>query len=151
MLKFSRKLDYAILAVAHLTKIKEPVSARCLAERTSIPPGVLANILKELHHSGVVGSTRGANGGYQLVVAPEDFSVGALARALEGQTRIVECVILPGEDPKATCSCPIEAHCNVKDALRRVHDRIHEVLDELHFDELTGETVSRGSTGPLGR
>ena len=141
MLKFSRKLDYAILAVVHLTKTKEPTSARCLAERSRIPQAVLANILKELNHAGVVRSTRGVHGGYQLALAASDLSVGELARVLEEKTRIVECVILPGEDAKAPCSCPIEAHCPVKHALRRVHDRIHEVLDELHFDELIGEAV----------
>src|SRR5688572_32894850 len=102
MIKLSRRLDYAILAVSHLAARGKtvPLSARALADATRIPPAILANILKDLHHVGMVRSVRGVHGGYELSIAPEELSVGSLLRALEGDVRLVECVpSLPGLAP----------------------------------------------------
>lgn len=148
MIKLSRRLDYAILAVAHLASRGRaaPVSARSLAEVTRIPPAILANILKDLHHVGLVRSVRGVRGGYELAVTPDELSVGRLLRALEGDVRLVECVPAAGaaafsvlDGKPASSSCQIEGSCPIKAPLRRVHERIHEVLDGLTFDQLLSE------------
>jgi Rrf2 family protein len=145
MIKLSRRLDYAILAVAHLATRgrSAPVSARALADTTRIPPAILANILKDLHHVGLVRSVRGVHGGYELAVAPDDLSIGRLLRALEGDVRLVECVPSPGTaSPTSGSGCQIESTCPIKAPLRRVHERIHEVLDGLTFDQLLSEVFS---------
>lgn len=141
MFKISRRLDYAILAVTHLaSRSKEvPVSARSLADSTRIPPAILANILKDLTRAGVVRSARGVHGGYELAVNADDLSIGGLVRALEGEVRLVECVSLPGTGQSPT-PCQIESNCRVKAPLRRVHERIQELLDGLTFDQLLSET-----------
>lgn len=148
MIKLSRRLDYAILAVSHLAArgATAPLSARALADATRIPPAILANILKELNRVGMVRSVRGVHGGYELAVAPDELSVGALVRALEGDVRLVECVPsapalkVPGMAlSPAPSACQIESSCPIKTPLRRVHDRIHEVLNGLTFDQLMAE------------
>jgi Rrf2 family protein len=147
MFKLTRRLDYAILAVAHLALRcrTAPVSARALADASRIPPAILANILKDLSHTGFVRSARGVHGGYELAVAPEDLSVGALVRALESDVRFVECVPLSRSERGGDSEpglCQIESSCPVKTPLRRVHERIHEVLDALTFDQLLAETFA---------
>ena len=141
MLKLSRKLDYAILAVSHLTTsgIGQPVSARCLSERTRIPAAILANILKDLTRAGFVRSVRGVHGGYELAVKPESLSVGDLVEKLEGPVKLVECVVLPGDGTDEDSSCTISKLCPIKMPLQRVHEKIHEVLEKLTFDELSAE------------
>lgn len=147
MFKISRRLDYAILAVTHLASRSRdvPVSARSLADSTRIPPAILANILKDLTRAGVVRSARGVHGGYELAVSADDLSIGGLVRALEGQVRLVECVTLPGVGGSPT-PCQIESNCRVKAPLRRVHERIQELLDGLTFEQLLSETFV--GTGP---
>jgi len=146
MIKLSRRLDYAILAVSHLASRGRtvPLSARALADATRIPPAILANILKDLHHVGMVRSVRGVHGGYELSIAPEELSVGSLLRALEGDVRLVECVpSLPGLAPaNGASTCAIESNCPIKAPLRRVHERIHEVLNSLTFDQLMNEAFA---------
>lgn len=152
MFKLSRRLDYAILAVAHLASRSHggngasaatTVSARALADMSRIPPAILANILKDLTRAGLVRSERGVHGGYELAVSPEELSIGRLVRALEGEVRLVECVTLPtgasGTNPSA---CQIESSCPVKAPLRRVHQKIQEVLDDLTFDQLLAEAFA---------
>ena len=148
MLKLSRRLDYAILAVTHLAAGEDgPVSARVLAERSRIPPAILANILKDLQRAGLVRSARGVHGGYELQVTPPELSVGTLVSILEGPTRLVECVELPDEDPDHPHGCQLAASCRVKAPLQRVHQRILDVLDELTIEDLVTETLAVGGDG----
>jgi len=150
MLRLSRRLDYAILALAHLADptLVGPVSARAVSVRSRIPAAVLANILKDLSRLGVIRSVRGAHGGYELAVRPEELTVGELLRRMEGAPKLVECV--PdgaGLGPSAEeGGCELQAACPVKVPLRKLHDRIHEVLDELSFDQLA---VTGWSQEPL--
>lgn len=146
MFKLTRRLDYAILAISHLAArpASSPVSARALADASRIPPAILANILKDLTHAGLVRSERGVHGGYELAVAPEELSIGRLVRALEGEVRLVECVprLGSGDGSESPPPCRIESTCAVKAPLRQVHKRIQEVLDELTFDQLLADAVS---------
>ncbi len=146
MLRFSRRLDYAILAISHLASrfAAAPVSARVLADATRIPGSILANILKDLTHLGFVRSARGVHGGYELAVAPDELSIGQLVRALEGEMRLVECVpsSAASAQPAMPSLCQIESTCTMKTPLRRVHRRIQEVLDELTFDQLLAEAFA---------
>jgi Rrf2 family protein len=156
MFKLSRRLDYAILAVSHLAT-RAPtstVSARALADASHIPPAILANILKELTRNGIVRSARGVHGGYELAVSPDELSIGRLLRALEGEVRLVECVPIGVASLSASgavgamnhsgsaTTCQIESTCKVKAPLRRVHQRIQEVLDEITFDQLVAEALA---------
>ena len=142
--KISRRLDYAILAVTHLaSRSREvPVSARALADSTRIPPAILANILKDLTRTGIVRSARGVHGGYELATAADELSIGGLVRALEGDVRLVECVPMTRASTVSTSPCQIEANCPVKAPLRRVHERIQELLDGLTFDQLLSEAFA---------
>jgi Rrf2 family protein len=150
MFKLSRRLDYAILAVSHLASRRRdhaPVSARALADSSRIPPAILANILKDLTRTGIVRSARGVHGGYELATAADELSIGGLVRALEGDVRLVECVPMTGASTVPPSLCQIEANCPVKAPLRRVHERIQELLDGLTFDQLLSEAFAGAGPG----
>lgn len=67
MLSFSRKTDYALIALAHLAGRPDVTSsAREIAVNYHLPVSLLMKILKALHHYGIVRSVRGVKGGYQL-------------------------------------------------------------------------------------
>jgi len=67
MLSFSRKTDYALIALAHLAgRAGVTASAREIAVTYDLPVSLLMKILKALHHYGIVSSTRGVKGGYVL-------------------------------------------------------------------------------------
>jgi Rrf2 family protein len=150
MFKLSRRLDYAILAVSHLASRRgdhAPVSARALADSSRIPPAILANILKDLTRTGIVRSARGVHGGYELAAAADELSIGGLVRALEGDVRLVECVPMAGASATPATPCQIEANCRVKAPLRRVHERIQELLDGLTIDQLLSEAFAGAGPG----
>ncbi len=74
----SAKIDYACLAVLALAAEHEqgqPVPLRTLAKSQSIPSQFLSQILQQLRTAGLVQSSRGAAGGYQLTRSPEKISL----------------------------------------------------------------------------
>ncbi len=68
-MKVSAKTEYASIAVLELSlsyHTGEPVRIRDIADRHGIPSRFLVQILLQLKGMGIVQSSRGAGGGYQL-------------------------------------------------------------------------------------
>ena len=66
MLKFSKKVDYGLILLSKLRNEPSSASAREIAARYRLPLPMVANILKQLTSAGILVSTRGAQGGYEL-------------------------------------------------------------------------------------
>jgi Rrf2 family protein len=74
----SAKAEYACLAMLELaTRYGDPRPVRlaAIAEKHGIPQRFLVQILLQLKGAGLVASTRGAAGGYQLARPPEEISL----------------------------------------------------------------------------
>jgi Rrf2 family protein len=88
-MRISAKVDYAVRACVELA-IRSPRRAdgatkgEVLGEAQHIPTKYLENILSELRRSGIVGSQRGADGGYWLARPATQISVADVIRAVEG-------------------------------------------------------------------
>jgi Rrf2 family protein len=83
--RVSAKVDYAVRALAELAAAGPgPVKGDVIAAAQKIPLNFLENILRDLRRAGMVGSQRGAVGGYRLVVPAEDVSIADVVRAVEG-------------------------------------------------------------------
>ena len=136
MLSFTRKTDYALVALSHLARAPERIHcARESACEYRIPPPVLMNILKDLCRHGMVSSVRGARGGYQLAAAPGEISLFQVVTAMEGPVRLFPCTD-GGKGPADECSqlpwCPITAPA------RQVNERLHLFLKQVMLDEIAG-------------
>ena len=78
-MNLSARNEYACIAVLDLAASfgsGEPVRIRKIAEQHEIPSRFLVQILLQLKSAGIVSSTRGAAGGYELVRDPNDISLG---------------------------------------------------------------------------
>ncbi|MDR2437768.1 MAG: Rrf2 family transcriptional regulator [Planctomycetaceae bacterium] len=85
-LKISAKTEYACIAIMELAIHKnsmEPVRIRNIAERHSVPPRFLVQILLQLKSADIVESTRGATGGYRLKKSPEEVTLGQVMNIIE--------------------------------------------------------------------
>src|SRR5256885_3339726 len=85
-MRFSAKTEYACLAVLELARaydIGEPVRIRTIADEHSIPLRFLVQILLQLKGAGLVVSTRGAAGGYQLARPPEQISLAHVINVID--------------------------------------------------------------------
>ncbi|MBA3754452.1 MAG: Rrf2 family transcriptional regulator [Nitrospira sp.] len=85
-MKVSLRATYGIIAAVDLAlhHAEQPVCAKSIAKRRSIPARFLEQVLHAMKKAGVVTSQRGAQGGYVLSRKPADVSVADILDALEG-------------------------------------------------------------------
>jgi Rrf2 family protein len=84
MLSLSKKVDYALIGLAYLVEHQGLVSsARAIAQTHDLPLPLLMNILKAMHHEGILCSERGSKGGYQICVNLDEISLYDLIDAVD--------------------------------------------------------------------
>jgi Rrf2 family transcriptional regulator, cysteine metabolism repressor len=92
-MRVSAKAEYACIAVLELAAkygTSQPSRVRDIAQAHGIPVRFLVQILLQLKGAGLVASTRGAAGGYQLTRAPEKISLGDVINAIERPQQVPE-------------------------------------------------------------
>jgi Rrf2 family transcriptional regulator, cysteine metabolism repressor len=84
--RISAKGEYAIKAMVDLALHDGPdlQPIQDIAARQSIPQRYLEQVLLQLKRSGFLYARRGSSGGYRLSRPPDQITVGALLRAVEG-------------------------------------------------------------------
>lgn len=113
MLRISKLTDYAIVVLSLMAQVHERTFAAAeLAERSGIALPTVSKILKSLTKAGIVKSTRGAKGGYQLARPPRETTVARVIDALEGPIAITECGVTHDSCQQAQ-SCHIRGNWNV--------------------------------------
>ena len=86
-MRISAKGEYAIKAMLDLAMYRDRglVPIQEIAARQAIPQRYLEQVLLALKRAGLLTSKRGSAGGYHLTRAPEQITVGAVLRAVEGR------------------------------------------------------------------
>jgi Rrf2 family protein len=81
--------QYALQALIHMVQQghSEPLSAKQIAEQTSIPGKYLSMILSSLVHEGVLESARGKGGGFMLADSPREISLWQIVLPFEPSFR----------------------------------------------------------------
>lgn len=102
-MRITAKVDYAVRAAIELARAyptdgsrPTPLTRQAIAEAQQIPSKFLEHILADLKRSQIVGSVRGADGGYWLHRPPGEITMADLIRAAEGPLADVR-----GERPDA--------------------------------------------------
>ena len=104
-MKVSAKTEYACIAVMELAAnygSPEPVRIRNIAERHFVPPRFLVQILLQLKGAGIVASTRGASGGYNLIPRPEDVTLGHVMGIIDGPMQVPKRTFDPTSESEAS-------------------------------------------------
>jgi Rrf2 family protein len=85
-MRISAKGEYAIKAMLDLAmhRGRALVPIQEIAARQAIPQRYLEQVLLALKRAGLLTSKRGSTGGYHLTETPEEVTVGAILRAVEG-------------------------------------------------------------------
>jgi FeS assembly SUF system regulator len=145
MLRISKLTDYGTVVLAHLASQPDrQLAAAEVAERTHIALPTVSKVLKTLQRSGLVTSTRGSHGGYQLAQPATEITAAKILDALEGPFAITEC---SGQHS----SCGIESNCRVGHAWQRVNAAIRRALNDVTLAQLAGIERSSSTSVPLTR
>jgi len=89
-MKLSRKSDYALRAVRHLSTLSKDQlgSINSISEAERVPREFLAKILKDLTRGGVLKSFQGVTGGYRLAKPAKDVSFLNIIEIIDGPLRV---------------------------------------------------------------
>ena len=132
MLRIGKLTDYATVILATLAADRTRLlTAGALSERTHIAAPTVAKLLKQMHRAGLVNSTRGTHGGYQLAREPESISAAAILDALEGRIALTQCSAGSGH-------CGIEHTSSVGRTWQRISVAIRRSLNEVSLAQLAG-------------
>jgi Rrf2 family cysteine metabolism transcriptional repressor len=85
-MKVSAKAEYACVAMLELAiheRDPQPLRVKAIADAHGIPLRFLVQILLQLKGAGLVASTRGASGGYQLARAPDQISLADVINVID--------------------------------------------------------------------
>lgn len=119
------------------------VSLRDAAARQEISMKYLEQIAGMLSRSGVLQSGRGAQGGYRLANAPEDYTVGKILRLTEGDLVPVVCLSEPDS------RCGRSGKCSAQDFWEGLYDTINEYIDRFTLADLLQIQEKKNQIDPI--
>ena len=132
-MKISTKGRYALRLMLDLAmnSAGQPVSLKDVAKRQEISDKYLEQIISLLIRAGYVRSVRGAQGGYLLRKAPEEYTVGMILRLTEGSLAPVPCI---EEDNEVECDKREE--CVTVILWKKINDAVNSVVDHTTLQDL---------------
>jgi len=110
-----------------------PASLAEIAAEEDLPRAYLEQLVMSLRDAGLVVSTRGAHGGYELARPPADIQMGTILRALEGPIAPMICA---SDDPEHATTCDRTANCTVNLLWVRIRNAVTGALDSMTLADL---------------
>jgi Rrf2 family protein len=152
IMKLSKRGEYGLRALIDLAEAQRSsdsddgvVQIKEIAERQGIPAKFLEQILLTLKNAGLLHSRMGVGGGYYLARVPEEISMGAVVRVLDGPLAPIRCVSQSAYEP---CGCPDEETCGLRLTMLDVRNAIAEILDRTTLaDALARIDAARAQLG----
>lgn len=130
MIRVSKLGDYAIVLMAELADcFPRPLTANGLVEATGIHYPTASKLLKMLVSAGLVHSSRGRRGGYQLTRAPEAIDLMDVVEAIEGPICLAECGL-------GHAHCALEGNCRIQRHWMHINAAIRQVLEAVSLADL---------------
>lgn len=140
-MRLSTKGRYGTRAILEIAKAygKNPVKRREIVESQQVPDSYIENILVALKAAGLIGTIRGANGGYELSRAPEKITVLEVIEALEGTIAPVYCL------EESSKECDRIDHCTT----REIWDEMYQAMRNVLLSYTLADIIRKEEQNPL--
>ena len=137
---FSTKGEYGVRLMVQLGRHygQGPASLAEIAAEEDLPRAYLEQLVMSLRDAGLVVSTRGAHGGYELARQPGDIRMSEVLRALEGPIAPMICAT---DDPEHAVLCDRSSRCTVNLLWVRVRDAIAGALEGMTVADLVPQRI----------
>lgn len=136
----TKKSSYGLIAALELAAgaVDAPLSASAIADHYRLSHSFVEKILHQLRQAGLVSSTQGRNGGYQLARDAESISVREVLEALDESLDLVGCI--GSETP-----CTLRKICPTRGAWARIDSRFKDMLDSLSLGDLIEQDLGQSA------
>lgn len=131
MLKITRKVEYALIALRHLQSknTDDLTSAKEIAMHYGIPKELLAKILQQMSKDNIIEAVQGPAGGYRILANLDKISLKDFFEKLEGPLGMMDCFF------ESDC-IQINA-CNIRVPIQRINDNMRNMFSEMTLLEVT--------------
>lgn len=138
MLKFSKKVEYAIISMLYMAEQErgQLSTARALAETFNIPQELVGKVLQSLARKGCINSVQGVKGGYQLAKEPEHINLAEIIIAVDGPVRVVNCV-----DEVEICSCNQLDFCNMRNPMETIQLKLVTFFNSVSLKDIQSNYI----------
>lgn len=133
MNKINRKVEYALMALKHM-RAKAPgelTSVREISQLYGCPFEITSRVMQTLAHKGVLRSTAGVHGGYQITKDLQRVSFYELNEMIVGPMALTKCLQAAGESV-----CDMRDTCNIVSPIHTLGRRLAEFYRALSVAEL---------------
>ena len=133
MLKFSKKTDYALIAMADMTEYTDSenlITAKALADQHQIPQEILGKVLQTLVREGLLISVQGVRGGYALALSAKTIKLKQIIEAIEGPISLISCY------DKNHIPCGQIASCAIKTPIEYIQSELAGFFDSISLQDL---------------
>ena len=136
-MRISTRGRYALRAMTDLAlhSTGDCIRTRDIAKRQNISEKYLEQIVTILSKSGLIRSTRGAQGGYRLARKPSEYTIGEILRVAEGDLNPV-----PEDEAEENT---VIAQCEKDLIYTRLYESINTVVDGITLDDIMREYHER--------
>ena len=143
-MKVSARGEYGVRAMVALAKHygQGPMSIAAMAKASAVPMPYLEQLIGPLRRAGLVTSTRGARGGYQLSRDPYEVRVGEVYRIMEGPVAPMECV----SEDLSEQTCPLIPGCETRPVWLQMRDAIVQTIDSNTLGDLISKSPRATAT-----
>ena len=143
MLQLTKRTEYALIALVHMAdRQDEATSVRELCVRYPLPKRLVAEVLKDLAHAGLVVSHRGALGGYSLAMPPERITLGKIIATIEGAPAITNCDSLAHSRDGG---CEVHPVCPIRSPIEQIREHIWKLFEATSLRSLVPVSGARRS------
>jgi len=136
-MKISTRGRYALRVMIDLAEQRESgyIPLKEIAERQDISKKYLESIVTDLSKQGIVEGQHGKGGGYKLTKAPEEYTVGEVIRAIEGDLAPVSCLECNAKP------CSRAAGCKTLNMWKGLKTIVENYFDSMTVADLVAASV----------
>jgi Rrf2 family protein len=126
-----RNTDYALRAMVNLAGHygQEPVSTREISKCEDISYQLACKLMQKLNNAGLVKSSMGPKGGFELSRKPAKINLAEVISAIQGPLSLSRCLLSDN-------ACPKQNHCPITKKLTKLQKDISNYLQSVTLDEI---------------
>ena len=129
MLKITKKVEYALIAMRHINNSDKLCSSREISTFYNIPHEIMAKTLQKLSKMKYVKAIKGSQGGYYLNNSIHKINLVDFIETIEGPIGIVKC--------STDDTCDLIEYCNIKSPINKINTNIRNLLKKVNLQEIT--------------
>ena len=131
MLKITRKVEYALIALRHmqLKQSEKLTSTKEIATRYGVPQQLLAKTLQHMARDGIIEAVQGSAGGYRIATNLDQISMKDFFERLEGPLGMMDCYF--------DSDCIQMGACNIRVPIQRINDNMRNLFSQMSVQEVT--------------